>query len=243
MKFKALVLSAILPVTVMAIDKGESFKIDLSDLSSYDFHQIDQGLIRYEDSEKSIEISSGYYGLKRHISNLEDELANLNSENMKIFEYEFKYSNLIEEIESFKSDLTHFNKVASSENLKGTVTTGGCYPHITQTYYIYDMMWSIGLNVKSEYPMVPGPFPPLQTVNLHAVSTFFPGASYEQTTINTFVGGNIYGGVVVADQTSGYLGNASQLVPYKAVSIMSQPICFESITVTGNHFYSRGMDL
>lgn len=239
MKVKSLILAAIMPFSALALDQSNGFSIDLTDVSNYNFKEIEPGLVRHIDKGKTIEISYGYYGVKRHINDLEQELLKLNSKKLKKYEYEYKYNKILDEIESYQLNLQYLNENLSTKYGSVTSTNYSCNVALTQTYTSYPMMWGAGLKVESQYPGLPGPFPPTShPVDIQAFSIFYPGESYQKSTVSEYTGSNIFGGTVSAFQGSGFTASGAQ-IPFKATSTLRDRYfmglfgCYTQITVEG----------
>jgi hypothetical protein len=239
MKIKPLILSTILPFSVFAMETNSSFELNLSNMDNYNFKQVEPGLVRHIDKEVTIEISYGYHGVKRHIHALEAQLNNLNKNKLKDYEYEYQHKKLVDEIATYTLNLEFLKKESSQKYGSVTSTNYTCNVPLTQTYTSYPMMWGAGLQVKSTYPMLPGPFPPTShPVEIQAFSIFYPGTSYQRVDTDTYLGNNVQGGIATSFVGSGFTSSGAQ-IPFKAISTISDRWwqglfgCYTKITVEG----------
>lgn len=230
---------AVLPLSAVASDDNKNFTIDLSDLSQYEFQQVQPGLIRHEDNHKTIEIESGIYAVERKLDALEEELNNLHNKNYKSYEYEHEYNQILNEIESFQLELAYLQQDSSQNKVSGSSTDSSCPMTLTQTYASSPMIWGVGLNVTSSYPFGPGPHPVQHPVDIQAFSMVYPGLNIQQSTDSSFTGGHTTGGGISAFQGSGFTASGA-LVPFRAISTLRDRSfmglfgCYTKITVDLN---------
>lgn len=227
------------------LENSTSFTLDMSDLSNFEFYQVEKNVIRHQDNKKIIEVYSGAAGIRKYINDLEEKLLNLDLKNED--KSDFQTSQITNEIQLYEAKLDQMTLESSktqsdSKALGEQVFSGNCYPHMAQTYNFYPGFWRFFLSVNSSYPLVPGPFPPGQPVNLHATAAMDvigPGFAIYPSSTSTFVGNNIGSGSTSASTTTGYLGGGTGVIAidWTATSAMSMPICFEYIVATGGIIY------
>jgi len=208
-------------------------------LKNFNFNEVETNVFVHQDNLKTIEIVTGKKGLNLYLDSLEKNLLKLNSESMSQDEFDFQQNKLLNEIDLYQSKLNSFQEL-KLENKNSLARIGSfCYPHLYQNYTFNPSWYSMAFTVESSYPMVPGPFPPNQSVTIHATSKMTiiqSGGTQYSYAHNSYTGGNIYGGAVSATSyNTGFVSHGNDTIYWDATSVMSQSNCFEYIHAYGNY--------
>jgi len=257
MNKKIITFSLLLSLSGLAIGAGKddklnnnNFTLDLSDVSSFNFKQVEPNVYLHEDNFKSIEVLIGSQGIQRYITDMENELLTLENTGIDSPEKDYKYVELINNIELYRSKIDQMaNQTVekSDHDLKVLSSFNSCFPNLSQQYYFIPQNFFTGFRVESSYPEMLGPFPgqpPVVAVTIHAESTLHVIPSSNGNVLqprrivveenNSFTGNNYNGGIATATAViSPFFNNWGVIDSWEATSVMSQPNCFEYIHVTG----------
>jgi hypothetical protein len=237
---KTLVAVALAASASLSLAQQEvSLNVNLNALNAADYEQISAQEYRYEDQQKSVLVSYGLTGLNNHINYLDAQIKQLQKDDLLWTKDDVKLDQLLLDYEMMlnkRASLTQ--KTAEISNRSEPNFGSRCYPSLNQDYdFTFNIMHAVGLSVESHYPLVPGPYPPIQQTTIRSraflSATDGYGGLIEDLSTSQFIGTNISSGTTTANSLVYPINPFSATVNWQASSFMIQSSCFESIIASG----------